>query len=184
MNSMIASPTTIRPSLPLARGAFATALAVVSLTLGGCFFLKSPTPDLRIVSAQLVERTADGVVINVEIEGANRTAKDMKLRSIHYWMDLNGERVFESERTPQATFPALGVQSFTVPVAAPRVALPAGDPATYHFGAKLQYLVPGPLADAMYDLNVRKPNVHITATGQIDLHAESAPESTPPSTSN
>jgi hypothetical protein len=184
MNSMISPSATIFPGPRLARGALATALAAVSLMMGGCFFLKSPTPDVRIVRAQLVERTADGVVINVEIEGANRTDKDMKLRSIHYWMDLNGQRVFTSERTPQATFPALGVQSFTVPVAAPLAALPVSDPATYRFGAKLRYLVPGPLADAMYDLNVRKPNVTITATGQIDLNAESASESMPPSTSN
>lgn len=182
MNSMMASLTTIHLGAVLARSALTAAFAAASISLGGCFAV--PTPDLRIVGAHLVERTDAGVVINVEIEGANRTASDMKLRSIHYWMSLNGERVFESDRTPQATFPALGVQSFTVPVAVPTYALPTGDPVAFRFGATLTYLVLGPLAEAMFDLNVRKPTVQITASGKIDLHVESSLASTPQSTSN
>lgn len=182
MNVMITRMALSRSGVAPTRGALAAALLAISMTLGGCF--STPTPDLRIVGAQVVERTDAGAVIDMTIEGANRTAKDMKLRSIRYWMSLDGKRVFEGERTPQATFPALGVQSFSVPIAAPITALPTGEKAAYKFSATLMYLIPGPLAEAMYDLNVRKPTVSITASGQIDLHVQSAPASATPSTSN
>jgi len=184
MNSMIARMAQRRCSKALLGRWGVVALGAMSMMIGGCF--TAPTPDLRIVSAKIVERTDAGAVIDVTIEGANRTAKDMKLRSIRYRMSLDGKRVFEGERTPQATFPALGVQSFSVPIATSITALPTGENAAYTFGATLMYLVPGPLAEAMYDLNVRKPTVKMTATGHLDLRSdvESAPASATPSTSN
>lgn len=148
-------------------------VAPIALALGGCF--STPTPDVRVVSARVVDRTKGGAVISVEIEGANHTTKDMKIRDIRYWLSLDGKRVFEGRRTPQATFSALGVQSFHVPASAPVDRLPSQEQAKYRFGAIISYLVPGPLAESLYDLDLRRPSVHVRGSGVIDLRPDAAP---------
>lgn len=157
------SPVVSRP-----RAARLLSLCVVSLLLSGCVF-QLREPDMRIVSATIVEETPEGVVVNVEIEGANRTPKDLALRSVHYWMELDGERVFVADRSPQTTFSALGVKSFKTPVAIPREALPNSDIASYRVGATVWYLIPGPLPKALFDIGLLRPSVSAVGIGELDL---------------
>lgn len=136
-------------------------------SLGGCF--ADTSPMAQIVGAVVKERTEQGVVIDVTIQGANHTNKDLKLSRVDYWMDLDGVRVFEGTRSPQTTFSALGVQTFDVPVAAPIELIPDEPQAQYRVGATIMYLVPGPLAKAFFDLGIHRPSVNIQGSGEIAL---------------
>lgn len=145
------------------RAAFGALLALAA-TLGGCL---AATPEVDVVAMRIAERTDHGVVIDVEIAGANRTRKDLRLRGMRYWLTLEGERVFEGRRSPQATFSALGVQSFTAPIAISADDVPASGAAEYEFGASITYVVPGPLAEAFFDLGLRRPSVRVQERGEL-----------------
>lgn len=146
------------------------ALALSSLT--GCF--SNTRPAVRIVGADLVQRTDQGVVFDVQIEGANHTNKDLKLQSVDYWMDMEGVRVFEGQRSPQTTFSALSAQSFKVPVAVAIQFVPQADQANFSFGATITYLLPGPLARAMNDLGLRQTQVNVRGAGLVELGPDKA----------
>lgn len=146
----------------------AMTLIAIGLSLGGCF---SVTPDVDVVSMRVGERTEEGVVIDVEIAGANRSKKDLRLRDMRYWLSLDGERVFEGRRAPQATFSALGVQSFTAPIAIAAEDLPESGAADYQFGAAITYLIPGALAEAFFELRLRQPTVHVREQGELRFPA-------------
>lgn len=154
------------------RTAITATLVAMSVTLGGCF--STAKPVVEVVDLELAERSEDGLVFEVEIAGVNRTKKDFQLREMRYWLFLDGKRVFEGRRSPQATFSALGIQSFTAPIAVAREDLPDDPVARYEFGAVITYLVPGALAEAFFELRVRKPRVHVVERGEIQLRPEEA----------
>lgn len=141
--------------------------AAGAIAATGC--IGAATPEVRIANIAVADRTDEGVVLKVAIEGANRSHSDLELRSVRYWMELDGSRVFEGRRSPQATFSALGVQSFEVPVAIPIDEAPMGEEARYSFGASIQFVAPGPLARTFFDLGVRRPSVRTSSAGEIKL---------------
>ncbi|RMH24137.1 MAG: hypothetical protein D6693_10285 [Planctomycetota bacterium] len=134
--------------------------------LAGCAGLGVTPPETRIAGLRHVETTPDGALYEITVEGANRTGKDLRLESVRYWMTLDGRRVFQATRSPQATFSALDARSFSEPIAVPAAALPA-DPASarYEVGAVIVYRVPGPLARTLFELGVSRPRVRARSAG-------------------
>lgn len=134
--------------------------------VGGCAVVMPPRPEARVAELRFVERTGDGVLYEVEIEGANRSEQDLRLESVRYWLAIDGVRVFEAERVPQATFSSLGTRSFAAPIAIPVSALPAGE-SEYTLGATVSYRTPGPLAKMFYDLGLIRPRVGVREGGGL-----------------
>ncbi len=134
-------------------------------SLGGCFRIVKP--EIDVVSMRVAEQTPEGVVVDVELAAANRTKKDLKPHTMRYWLTLDGKRVFEGRRSPQATFSALGVQNFTAPIAIAAEDIPETGTAQYEFRAVITFLSPGPLAKVFFDLNLRNPRVVTQERGEI-----------------
>ncbi len=151
------------------------AAAIPALLLaGGCAVVMPPRPEARVADLRFVERTADGVLYELEIEGANRSEQDLRLESVRYWLAVDGVRVFEAERAPQATFSSLGTRSFAAPIAVPAGSLPGGD-GWYTLGATVSYRTPGPLAKIFYDIGLIRPRVGVRAGGELPTAPAGAP---------
>lgn len=139
-------------------------------TLVGC---SAEPPALRIADARVVERTGDTVVLAFTIEGDNPNEIELPLRFAEYSLEIDGKRVFEGERSPEATLRRLGNQAFILPAPVPMSSLAgSAGQAPYRISGTLGYIAPGQIAEVLFDLGVSKPTVGFAFAGTVDLAAE------------
>ena len=90
-------------------------VALIALSLSaGCSSLKSPTTALR--SANLGEVTADGVDVNFAVDFSNPNSIAIPLTNTAYNLRLGKSKVLDGEFDADASIPANGTQSLTVPI--------------------------------------------------------------------
>ncbi|TVQ33104.1 MAG: hypothetical protein EA376_03350 [Phycisphaeraceae bacterium] len=157
-----------------ARIAIVAMLLAAATALTGCH----SAPTLRVIDAEITEQTDDGFVVTFHLEGLNPNDDPLPLRRVNYSLSLDGRRVFEGVRSPEATLPRRGVQRFSLPVATPRdVWTPEqlGAGASYTLRGELTYLAPGAFAEVLFDAGVRRPTVSFRSSGEFSA-LESIPD--------
>ncbi len=150
---------------------FALAALALFCTLGGCS-LQYRAPTLRVVDAEVTERTDAGVVIAFTVEGENPNSFELPLVHVNYALSLDGKRVFVGERLAEATLPSNGVQRVHLPAAIPTdrwSPAKATAETPYRLTATMVYLTPGTLAEILFDVGVRKPSVSLAASGALHV---------------
>lgn len=148
--------------------------SVISTFLAGAAFLggcSTPTaPVVHLASVEVRRQTDDGVVLAVTLEADNTNDQPLPLREVSYSVYLDGAKVFEGERSAEATIRRFGSQ---------RVVLPAAFVPTFpiegvrhcRVEGRLTYLVPGVLAEALFDADVVRPSTSFGVEGEVDLEA-------------
>lgn len=148
------------------------ALAVCAAALGACSGAQSPHFEVRDVA--VTEQTDQGVVVTFRIAAENRNAEPLPLRNVRYGLSLDGKRVFEGERSAETTLRRYGTQEFLLPVAFPVgegtdiAATPIGQ-MPYSFDATVEYVLPGTIAEALFDTGLRIPTASFGERGQLDF---------------
>lgn len=158
----------------------------MGLACAGCSSTRPP--GLTIQSAELTEQTDAGMVVTFTVLADNPNPDALPLRDAQYTVSLAGKPVFSGVRSAQATVRRFGTQTFTLPAAIP--ATPAGrgvEP--FEISGKLTYLVPGALAETLFDIHVLRPSTSFGGKGDVDLSRltppakpqapETAPEPSP-----
>jgi Late embryogenesis abundant protein len=143
-------------------------LCVVAALLGGCATASDPV--VHLVGVEVRERTSEGVVLAVTLEADNANDRPLPLREVEYAVYLDGTKVFEGQRSAEATIRRFGSQ---------RVVLPAAFVSTFPLDAvkrcrvegRLTYLVPGVLAEALFDADVVRPSAAFAVEGDANLGA-------------
>lgn len=139
---------------------------VAALPLGACS--STSDPKVRLVGVELREKTSEGVVLAITLEADNETDQALPLRDINYSVYLNGERVFTGERSAEATIRRFGSQRVVLPAAfVPKSALEKR--MACRVEGDLTYLVPGALAEALFDADVIRPSVSFSVEGEATL---------------
>jgi len=149
----------VTPSRTLA----ACALAIVALT--GCRSVTAPTFDAR--SAQTTRATDSAVALEFVISADNPNPDPMPLRRVDYELAVNGRTVFSARRSPEATIPPFGTQSFTLPAVVPAELQPDDPSAPYTLTGTVRYLEPGRLNEILFDRNLRVPTAPLRLRGTI-----------------
>ena len=141
-------------------------IVLAALPLGACS--STGDPKVRLVGVELRERTSEGVVLAITLEADNETDRALPLRDINYSVYLNGERVFTGERSAEATIRRFGSQRVVLPAAF----VPKG-PLEKRMACRIEgdltYLVPGALAEALFDADVVRPSVSFSVEGEAML---------------
>lgn len=140
---------------------------LLSGALGGCSSAKPPT--FRVSHVQMRERTAEGTELLFVIEAANPNANEIPLHEANYRVSLGGGEVFHAIRTPEATLRRYSTQTFTLPVAVPADQMPPGDHVPYAFNATITYILPGALAEILFDRELKKPKAAFGDSGTLDF---------------
>lgn len=151
--------------------AFLSLLIAAALQLVGCTSYTPPT--FRVTQAYVTERSADATVLQVELDGANGNEIPLPLFDVRYSVTIDGERVFKGRRQPEATLPANGGQVITVPVAIPSedIASLGTGPLTgrdLRITGDVIYVLPGSIAELMFDSRLRRPRTRFSATVSIE----------------
>jgi len=159
-------------------------------TLAGC---TGPAPSFEITSVALAERTDDGFVLDFEVQGLNQGDDPLPLRTVDYTVRLEGGPRFTATRSPEATLPRRGDQSFVLPAAFrwgeldPRAAEPNDPPPLpeelrYALRARVTYQATNRLAKLLFDAGVRRPSASFAESGRLLFDDESYEAESGPAT--
>ena len=133
--------------------------------LGGC---ASSDPAIHLVGVELRERTSEGVVLGITLEADNPSSRPLPLREVTYSVYLNDTMVFRGERNAEATIRRYGSQRVTLP-AAFVPGFPIEGTMRCRVTGELTYVVPGVLAEALFDADVVRPTASFDVDGDVDL---------------
>lgn len=156
------------------------ALAVAPLASLASLAACTQSPSLRVVDVKTVERTEQATVVEFTLEGENLNDIELPLRTARYSLQIDGARVFEGERSPEATLRREGTQRFVLPAPIPASLASGGGQRPYRLAGTLGYIAPGQLAEVMFDLGVSNPTVDFSQSGTLDLGAPVTPKPAPP----
>ena len=156
--------------------------ACAPVALLGCSSAKAPT--FRVTGVQMRERTDTGTELLFQIEASNPNGKEIPLFEANYGLSLGGSTVFSATRTPETTLRRYATQSFVLPVAIPAADMPPGDRLPYSFDATITYIMPGALAEILFDRDIRKPKTSFADTGTLDFTGTAVEISTAPAAPN
>jgi len=154
-----------------ARAALSVVLAFAFLVLTGC--TSYAPPSFRVVGAVVAERTPDATVLEVALDGSNGNEIPLPLFDVRYTVSIDGMRVFEGRRQPEATLPANGAQMIVLPVAIPGedIAEMGTGPLTgrdLRITGDVIYVLPGSIAELLFDSRLRRPRTRFSATVPVD----------------
>lgn len=153
------------------RAILLSVLAAVACLSTGCIRQASP-PMLTVTDARVIDRTQEVAVVQFDIEAENTNDIALPLRELRYELVVEGDTIFSGSRSPEATVRRFGSQSISVPVVIPLDELPetsvnGGVP--YRLRGRVTYIIPGALAELLFDTNVRRPTVGFEDRGTLDL---------------
>ncbi len=144
-------------------------LGAASLGAGACSTAKDPA--ISVTGARVGDDTPEGVQALFSLEGRNDNEIELPLLRAEYTLEIDGRRVFVGDRAPEATLRRLGTQGFTLPTVVPigpGQARPTGV-RPYRLSGSIEYVAPGAIAEALFDLGVRRPRVGFSGAGEIDF---------------
>ncbi len=144
--------------------------ASVVIVSAGCS--SNRPPEVTLESARVIDRTPEGIVIELTLVGANENTDGLPLKSVDYTLTLNGKTVYSGRRAPEATLSGEASRRLRVP--AP-IAL-GGDvragEAEFAVTGSLTYIEPGKIAEILFDAEVSQPTVSFSGAGRVDLGAK------------
>ena len=130
---------------------------VAAHSVGGCSGVQPPKFEL-----DRVERSVADGSLAIFIEATNNNDTPLPLRHARYRVALDGERLFEGERSPEVTVPAFSTVLFSLPAPI------AGQPGeAIELIGHVTYVEPGRLAEILFDSDVRQPEAPIRLEGEV-----------------
>lgn len=169
----------MRTKRDIARDLFAVAAGLGCLCLGsGCAGVSSPRASVEgwslagAVGGPVMGpvESADGaagetLTLLVRVENPNR-ATALPLGRVRYRVEAEGVPALEAVRSGEASLPAGGAVTLALPVPAP-----AGVPASglYRVSGTVEYIVPGALAEILFDADIRRPRVGFSESGRFTV---------------
>lgn len=157
------NPTPFRPALALC-------LVACASLLTGCFSNPKP-PTFKVVDVAVTDRSAEGLVVTITVEGTNPNPDPLPLDDVSYSLDLQGRPSLSTTRSAEAELPGFGTQRVRLPIAIP-LGESAPEPngqSDYRFSATMLYRVPGSIAEYFFDTGVRRPSVGFAESGTMDF---------------
>ena len=151
------------PILPIA----AVLLGAATL-LSGCAGSIQP-PTFTAESVRELE-TVDGRTRMVFVVNAtNPNREPIPLERVQYSVSIDGDLLFTGVRSPESTLPGFSSQVFELPAVVGEESLRTGRVVSYLLDGSVKYHMPGPLAEVLYDADLRVPEAPLNIEGSIDL---------------
>ncbi|HVZ94998.1 MAG TPA: LEA type 2 family protein [Phycisphaerales bacterium] len=128
-------------------------------------------PKFTVQNVTLETGSAEAMVLAFHVRGENSNDIELKLRDVRYEFESSGREKFEALRSAEATLPAKGANTFTVPVVLRGVPGGAEAPTevSYKLAGSVEYLLPGSIAELLFDTGLRKPTTGFGESGRLDL---------------
>ncbi len=140
--------------------------------MSGCAAYRDPTVS---VAGATVTETADGLLgLNFSLVLENPNEQPLTLHEFNYTLAVDGTVAYRGRWAASATLPASGTRRLSIPAVVrydqfgPAAASGTLKP-RYDLSGHVLYLVPGDIAEILFDTGVRKPKASFAAKGVLDL---------------
>lgn len=144
------------------------ALVTTLLLLGGCSAYRPPT--LEIVGVSIKERTDEATRVDFQVNLTNPNLEPLELRDFTYTLSVDGRSVFRGRRSAQATLARQSTRRVVLPaVISTEAGVGPGPEYAYQLNGSLLYVTPGELAEILLDTGLRKPRVHFSRSGVVEV---------------
>lgn len=160
-------------------------MVVVAASMGACQSYAPPRLAIRDVT--VAEQSPQATVLTFHVRGENPNDIDLKLRDVVYRFepsgggeggDASGVVPFEALRSAEATLPRNGAREFRIPVVLSSAGTPDGGApggggvpteVRYRLTGTVEYLLPGSIAEVLFDTGLRRPTAAFSEEGRLDL---------------
>lgn len=137
---------------------------VLAFALGGCS--RGAAPAVTVTSARVVERTSDGVTLNIELTAENQSRDPQPLREVRYDVRLADGSTFSGVREAQVSLKGFGVQTFVLPASF------GGDhgdgPLKFEIAGEVEFLPAGVFSQTLIDSGVPYPASSFSGSGEAN----------------
>ncbi len=145
-------------------------LAVCQTT--GCSGYRAPT--IVVGDALLVERTNEGIRLDIPLDLTNPNDESLELLRFTYEASIDGRDVYDGKRAAEATLASGASKRVILPVVVrfDRAGFsPAEAPrdSAWSIRGNLHYVTPGQIAEILLDTGVRKPQTGFSGDGRVEL---------------
>lgn len=158
----------------IARRAGLPAFALAACASVGCSSYQEPT--LNVARVDFVDASPDGRVYLFTLDADNPNSDALPLRTVKYTLSINGQKVFEGQRSPEATLRRFGTQKVQLPVSIPANLAPAAGTEQsapelpYRLEGEMTYIIPGGFAELLYDNDIKVPTMRFERQGTLTLN--------------
>jgi len=140
--------------------------------MSGCTAYRDPSVSVLGVT---VTETADGLLgLDFSLVLENPNDQPLALREFNYTLAVDGAVAYRGRWAASATLPASGSRRLSIPAVVRydlvgRTASSGGPKPRYDLAGHVLYIVPGEIAEILFDTGGRKPKASFTAQGVLDL---------------
>ena len=140
--------------------------------MSGCTVYRDPS--VSVVGAT-VTQTADGLLgLDFSLVMENPNEHPLALHEFNYTLAVDGAVAYRGRWAASATLPASGTRRLSIPAVvrynqAGRTSSSGTSKPRYDLAGHVLYLVPGEIAEILFDMGVRKPKASFAAQGVLDL---------------
>jgi hypothetical protein len=123
----------------------------------------------------MVTETADGLLgLDFSLVMENPNEQPLALHEFNYTLAVDGTVAYRGRWAASATLPAFGTRLLSIPAVVRydqvgRAAASGTSKPRYDLAGHVLYLVPGEIAEILFDTGVRKPKASFAAQGVLDL---------------
>lgn len=137
-------------------------MLIVVAALAGCSSTKNPSVSLA--SAGMGETSEQAATLRLWLHLENPNDTPLELMEFDYHVEVDGQRVYEGMRAAEMTLAQLSTRDVEIPAVVPfdKVNWPGGvaPPGTrVQVNGTLRYILPGAIAQTLFDTGVRRPRV-------------------------
>jgi LEA14-like dessication related protein len=133
------------------------------LAIGGCAGIAPPTVQVERVDVQ--QATAQAARVQVVLAMENPNDDPLPLTLARYQVNLGPWGVYRGDHVPNATIPARGRQTITLPAAVAEAVQSRTMPA-YRTSGSIEYVPPGEVRAALTELGLPLPSVSFSGSGE------------------
>ena len=146
-------------------------LSAIGVLGSGCS--STVPPDMKVTEVTVGEQNAGAMVLSFALEGSNENAFPLPLGDIRYRLELDGDRVFQGNRSAQITIPRSGTGIIELPAAfewdTSARDLQGGVP--YRLVCSVRYRPDGTFPGVLYDSDFHRPSRTYSFSGMLDFNA-------------
>ncbi len=130
-------------------------MGVMCCFLAGCALGRAP--QVQVMDDIPIEQSDEAMRVEFLFEFTNPHDSPIELRELTYRVHVDGRSVYTGRRAAQATLPALGTTSLTVPAVIPIERI--GEATDYNISGRLIYIRPGVVPQLLRDIGLPRPRV-------------------------
>jgi len=154
------------------RQSFIAGQILVAAGLAGCSGFQSPS--VSISEPSVADRSDEAVVLSFDMAMQNPNDQPLELREMHYTLRVDDSTVYRGRRDAQATLPADGAWTISVPAVIPYRAADWSSQSSsaevrYELQGALLYVMPGEIREILLESGIHRPTVRFRAEGETSL---------------